>query len=144
MVPWPCLGCSRARPWGRHCGPGPRSALPLPPGPQPHDHRHSGLTQSRHRHNLPMGTQVTPGSTHLCMVMCLHNCTPSHCATCCHMFRALSTLVHTHMRADIRSQCQSQPCCYSEPYHGSVHTAVPSHSDTHTLRHMWPQSRTCT
>lgn len=71
------------------------------------------------------GTQVTPGSTltHMCMVMCLHNCTPSHSATDCHIHS------HVHTRPRPHTCCQSQPRRHSQPYHSTVqgHT----HSDTH-------------
>lgn len=32
MVPWPCLGCSRARPWGRHVALGPAQHCLCLPG----------------------------------------------------------------------------------------------------------------
>lgn len=76
-------------------------------------------------------TQVTPGSTltHVCTVMCLHNCTPSHSATDCHTFTATSTLVHAHIHVVSLSHV------VTHSHTIVLCTVIHSRSDTHTQTH---------
>lgn len=126
---------------GETCGPRPSPPVPLHPVTQPsihpHGPRHFGPTQNTHSHaqlhNSSIGTKVTPGNMRTyawsCALTVALLATVPHTLT----FTAMSTHV-------ICSQCQSQLCHHSQPFHNLMHTVIPSYGDTYIL----PQSHTCT